>query len=439
MTHRRVTEILFLGALFSVSFIAVRWSVVGVKPKLADAFIVLFLASYAAECLRRRRWPRKSALAVLVCASAIAIAYLAALPAIDDSPGREQFAKALAYFFLHAAFLAAGVDLLRSRPPQFFRVAFGFLLAGIATNAAYAVLQLVGASMGFDVDHALLSPLTGARARSMWYGVMYGPDVMRARGLVRDPNHLGVMLVIPSLALLALSARLSSFPRRRVVILIAACLTLVLALTLSRSALVGLAVGVLFLVVTERPRLRFRTLFVSLAGAAAALAIVAAANPGRAEHVALARLGLHGASGAQHFRTYLLIRPALEHHLLFGVGLNNFPLTYAQRVNGVLEASDSFYVQSLVEAGVVGSSLILLLLGYLLYRLHRLEPHPLAAVLGAPLVGTLAANAFYMTLTFTYVAAFLIFVVAAVADDRLRVARVPCLVSAASRPTSGTT
>jgi O-antigen ligase len=414
MTHRRVTDGLFLSALCTVSFIALRWPVAGVEPKLADAFIALFLSSYVAERLRSPRRPQKGAIAVLAWAAAIGVAYFVALPSISENAGRMQFAKAIAYFALHAAFLAAGVDHLSSRSPRFFRIAFGFLLAGIAANATYAAAQLVGATIGFDVDHALLSRLTDAKARSMWYGVMYGPDVMRARGLVRDPNHLGVMLVIPTLALLAISARLQSFPRRRIAIFAAAALTLVLVLTLSRSALVGLAVGVLYLIATERRRLRFRVLLLPLATAALALGLVAAANPHRAEHVALARLGLHGASGAQHFRTYLLIKPALQHHLLFGVGLNNFPLTYAQRVNGVLEASDSFYVQSLVEAGVIGSSLILLSLGFLLYRLHRLEPHPVAAVLGAPLVGTLAANAFYMTLTFTYVAAFLIFVVAAV-------------------------
>jgi hypothetical protein len=421
MTHRRVTDGLFLSALCSVSFIALRWPVAGVEPKLADAFIALFLLSFLAERLRSRRRPQKAPIAVLVWAAAIGVAYFAALPSISDTAGRTQFAKAIAYFALHAAFLAAGVEHLSSRSPRFFRVAFGFLLAGIAVNAAYAAAQLVGATIGFDVDHALLSRLTGAKARSMWYGVMYGPDVMRARGLVRDPNHLGVMLVIPTLALLAILARSQSFRRRRIAILITAGLTLLLALTLSRSALVGLGIGLLYLVVTERRRLRFRVLLLPLAAATVALSLVAAANPHRAEHVALARLGLHGPSGAQHFRTYSLIKPALQHHLLFGVGLNNFPLTYAQRVNGVLEASDSFYVQSLVEAGVIGSSLILFSLGYLLYRLRRLEPHPVAAVLGAPLVGTMAANAFYMTLTFTYVAAFLIFVVVAVNQRPLTV------------------
>jgi O-antigen ligase len=420
MRLRRVTEVLFLGAVFSVSFIALRRDVLGVQPKLADVFILLFLVSYATEWLRGGRSLHKGAPAVLVCAALIAVAYLAALPAIHDSSGRTQFAKALAYFVLHAAFIAAGVDLMATRPTRFFRVAFAFFLAGIVANASYAAVQLLGAAVGFDVDRTLLSPLTGAHARSMWYGMMYGPDALRARGLVRDPNHLGAMLVIPSLALLALSARVPSVPRRRIVLLIAVGATFVLALTLSRSAVVGFGAGLVFLVLTERRRLRLRTLSLALAAVAVALIVAAAANPHRAEHVALTRIGLHGPSGAQHFRTYLLIRPALEHHPLFGVGLNNFPLTYAQRVNGVLEASDSFYVQSLVEAGLVGSSLILFLLGYLLYRLHRLEPHPLGAVLGAPLVGTMAANAFYMTLTFTYVAAFLIFVVAAVANDRLR-------------------
>jgi hypothetical protein len=415
MIRQRVIDTLFLAALFTVSFIALRWRVDGVEPKLADIFIVGFLVAYVAELARTRRHLCKPALIILGCAGVIAVAYLAALPAIDDHAGRVQFVKALCYFVLHAAFLAAGVDQLAVRSPRFFRIAFGCLLGGIAVNGAYAALQLVTAMLGFNLDAAVLTPLTGAHARSVWYGVMYGPDVMRARGFTRDPNHLGVMLVVPALAFLALSATVRH-ARRPAMAAWTAGLVFVLMLTLSRSAVVGLIAGVLFLVACQIRTIRLRAIVLPLAAAAAGLALIAAANPERAEHVALARLGLHGFSGAQHFRTYLLIRPALENHLLFGVGLNNFPLTYAQHVNGVLEASDSFYVQSLVEAGVVGSAIILFVLVYLLLRLRQLDSHPLAPALGAALVGTLAANAFYMTLTFSYFAAFLIFVVAAIAD-----------------------
>ena len=57
-----------------------------------------------------------------------------------------------------------------------------------------------------DIDKALLSPITGGASSINIYGAIEGANIYRPNALTGDPNHLGVMLVIP---LIALTARLS--------------------------------------------------------------------------------------------------------------------------------------------------------------------------------------------------------------------------------------
>ena len=423
MRRHRVTDMLFLAALFSVSFIGLRWRVGGMEPKLADFFMSAFVVAYAVEAATERRRPTRPTLIVLGFAAALTVAYLAAAPAIDGRAEAVQYCKGLAYFALHFAFVAAGVDLLASRPARFLRLAFGCLVVGLAANGAYAGLQLFLAGFfGRNVDTLLLSPLTRRLARSLSYGLMYGPDTLRGRGLTRDPNHLGAMLLIPTLTLVALSAWLPEVRRPRVVGTTLAGLLVILVLTLSRSAGIGLAVGVVFLGVTAGRRLLCRAVLLPAAAAVSALALIAK-HADTFERVLGARLGIYGFAGRQHFRTYELIRPALSEHPFFGVGLNNFNLTYAQRILGTREASHSFYVQSLIETGLVGTTVFALFLGYVGFRLYELHVvaragdalgvKALAAALGAGFAATLASNAFYMTMSFSYFFAFLIFVLAA--------------------------
>ncbi|MGE5273990.1 MAG: O-antigen ligase family protein [Verrucomicrobiota bacterium] len=425
MSRTRLADGLFLAALFSVSFIGLRWRLPGFQPKLADFLMFGFVIAFVVDVVVRRIRPVAPVVTALILAAALATAYLAALPAIDGRAGLTQFAKGIAYFGLHAAFLAAGVQWLSQRSPRFLGIALGCLLAGIAVNGLYAGLQLLAAAAGWNLDAAVLSQLTDRPARSMTYGLMYGPDVPRARGLTRDPNHLGVMLLLPILALLALAPQLSRRRDRRAAAAGLACLLVVLALTLSRSAALGLLAGLVALALVPagaRRMIPFRSLAAPAAAAATCLAVVAALNAHTVEQVMEARLGLRGFAGRQHFHTYELIRPALSEHPLFGVGLNNFDLTYAERVLGIREASHSFYVQSLIETGFVGTALFAAFLVFAVHQLRVLrvcerqreaESVAFARGLAAMLTATVVANAFYMTMSFSYFYALLVFVVGA--------------------------
>ena len=110
-------------------------------------------------------------------------------------------------------------------------------------------------------------------------------------------------------------------------------------------------------------------------------------------------------------------------HPLFGLGLNNFSVYYEFVTGRTNFGPHSFYVATLVETGVVGTALFVGFLVYLFRRLGRLRAigralgspriRPLAWGMTAALVGTIASNAFYLTMSFYYFFAFAMLALAA--------------------------
>ena len=115
-------------------------------------------------------------------------------------------------------------------------------------------------------------------------------------------------------------------------------------------------------------------------------------------------------------------------HPLFGLGFNNFSVYY-QFVTGKTNwGPHSFYVALVVETGVIGTVLFAVFLWYLFRRLKvaramgralavardpvSARVRPLAWGLTAALVGTMAANAFYLTMISFYFYAFVLLVLA---------------------------
>jgi O-antigen ligase len=112
----------------------------------------------------------------------------------------------------------------------------------------------------------------------------------------------------------------------------------------------------------------------------------------------------------------------LSSNPLFGLGLNNFSVYYEFVTGRTNFGPHSFYVALLVETGVVGAALFAAFLVYLFRRLGRARAigralaaardpvaarlRPLAWGLTAALAGTIAANAFYLTMSFYYFFAF---------------------------------
>jgi O-antigen ligase len=317
------------------------------------------------------------------------------------------------------------------RTERFYWTTLSIFMLGIAANAVYGIVQLAAAEVaGVNLDQTLLSPITGGASSINIYGAIEGQDVYRPNALTGDPNHLGIELVVPLLVLTPIYLRLERGHRLRLPLALLLMFLLVIELaTLSRSGLLGLGAGLLVLALPYRRKLRSAALLVPLAGVAALILAVIASRREFFETVLRSRISTEGAGASTHFEVYRFIPDVLSQHPLFGLGLNNFSVYYEFVTGRTNFGPHSFYVATIVETGVVGTLLFVAFLVYLFRRLGIVRElgrllaaagdgaaarvRPLAWGLTAALVGTIAANAFYLTMQFYYFFAFALLVLAA--------------------------
>ena len=425
----RVADFLFFATLFSVSFQNVYWNVAG-RVSIADVLAVGFLVAFAALRIEERdRFLTPTALAVLGFAAALLIVYLAGFFNLETKQALSLFGKGIIKFVIHFAFLAAGVAFLARRSERYYWRTLGWFCAGFAANAAYGALQYAAARTGGDLDALVLNPITGGAASINIWGAVGESDVYRVNALTGDANHLGVMLVVPLLILTPLYLRLERGHRLRVPLgVLLAFLLLMEIATLSRSGLLGLGVGGLLLAIVYRGQVLSKALLVPLGAVAGLLALVVLQRLDYFSNVLHARLQTSDTSSTLHFQVYDFIPQTIEQHPLFGFGLNTFSVYFEFVTGRTRWGAHSFYVALVVETGLVGT---LLFAGFLYYLFRRLaasrrigralaslgDPaaarvRPLAWGMTAALVGTMVANAFYLTMQFYYFYAFALLVLA---------------------------
>jgi O-antigen ligase len=199
-------------------------------------------------------------------------------------------------------------------------------------------------------------------------------------------------------------------------------LLVVEAATLSRSGLLGLLVGALVLAVPYRRFLVSPALLVPLGCALLVLLAIVLSRRSFFTTVLKSRVQTSGGSENAHFQVYSFVPQVLHTDPLFGLGLNTFSVYYAFVTGKTNWGPHSYYVALLVETGVVGTLAFTAFLVWVFMRLsaaRRLgralaavrDPlaarvRPLAWGCTAALAGTLAANAFYLTMQFYYFYAF---------------------------------
>ena len=220
------------------------------------------------------------------------------------------------------------------------------------------MLQLLDARRGGNLDASVLSPITGGASQINVYGAINGASVFRPNALTGDPNHLGIMLIVPLLVLTPLYLRLERGHRmRRWLAPTIGFLLIVEAATLSRSGLLGSASARSILAVPYRRYLRTPQLLVPiglavaiLAGDRALAAVVLHDDPevARADERRLGERALPG----------LLVHPArAAYDPLFGLGLNTFSVYYEFVTGKTNWGPHSYYVALIVETGLVGTLL----------------------------------------------------------------------------------
>ncbi len=415
----RLVSPLFLAAIFCATFEKVHWNVAG-SVYLADVTTVLFLAVWGLDRIARpgSRVPRTAAVLLLFFA-AFLVVYLVGFFNLDTQQSAAQYGKGIAKWLIHFVFLVVAVAYLAARSRRYYWRTLAVFFAGIVFNALYGIVQLAAAQTGRNLDAYFLKPLTRGASQINVYGAVNGSNVYRPNALTGDPNHLGIMLLLPLLVLAPLYLRLERRHRLRVPLgVLIAFLLLVELTTLSRSGLLGLAVGALVLAVPYRHLLWTR---------AAAFPLVLVAIPvlfelyrrfHYFETVIRSRFETSGKGTSAHFGVYSFIPDVLHMHPLFGLGYNNFSVYYEFVTGKTNWGPHSYYVALLVEGGLAGAAVFAAFVAYLLHRLgvarrvgralaaagnpEAARVRPLAWGLTGALVGTLAANAFYLTLSFFY-------------------------------------
>ncbi len=420
MSFSRVTTWLFLATLFTATFEKVHWSVAGAVA-LSDLLAFGFGVSFLWDARHHPRWPRTVGV-VLLFLLAFVLVYLIGYFNIDSSQALSQFGKGITKWVLHAVLLVGGVAYLATGNRTRYWQALAAFVAGMTANAAYGVLELLFARAGGNLDSLVLSPLTGGASAINLYGIVNGASVFRPNALTGDPNHLGIMLVMPILILIPVYLRLEKGHRLRWPLGgLLAFLLLVEAATLSRSGLLGLFAGGLVLVVPYRRKLFSRALLAPVVAVVLVLGAIVYTRLHYFEVIFHSRTQAKESSA--HFAVYGLVPDALRLHPFFGLGLNDFSVYYELITGKTNWGPHSFYVALVVETGIVGTALFAVFLYYVFRRLaaaRRLgreltlarDPlaarvRPLAWGFTAALVGTMAANIFYLTMSFYYFYAFL--------------------------------
>jgi O-antigen ligase len=205
-------------------------------------------------------------------------------------------------------------------------------------------------------------------------------------------------------------------------------LLLVELATLSRSGILGLTVGALVLLIPYRHLLFSRLAILPLALVALPVAFEVYRRRHFFDVVIRSRIQTGGSSTSAHFGVYDFIPQVLHQHPLFGLGFNNFSVYYEFVTGKTNWGPHSYYVMLIVEGGLVGAALFAVFLWWIFRQLAAArklgealaaEGNPLAARLRplawgmtAALVGTLAANVFYLTIPFLYFYVFVMLTLA---------------------------
>ena len=413
---RRVTSFFFLAALFCVTFEKIHWNFAG-TVSLADVLAILFLISFVATTARFVV-PRTTVV-LLGFFAAFLLVYLAGYFNLTDSDSLQQWAKGLIKWSIHFAFLAAAVVWIARRGQRYFWRSLGWFSAGIVANGLYGLLQLLDARRGGNLDALLLSPLTGGASQINIYGRVNGVVVYRPNAMTGDPNHLGIMLIVPLLVLAPLYLRLEKGnPWRKWLMATIAFLFFVEVATLSRSGLLGLGVGALILAVPYRRYLLSWQLLVPIGGVLVLLLGIIVTHKHFFSTVIGTRVATGGKSENAHFSIYSFVPQILHTHPVFGLGLNTFSVYYEFVTGKTNWGPHSYFVALIVETGVVGTALFTAFMVWVFHRLHKARDlgralaavgdplaarvRPLAWGFTAALAGTLASNIFYLTMQFYY-------------------------------------
>ena len=275
---RRAVDILLLATLFTMTFTKLRWEIGPVDVRIGELFAAAFIALFVVMRIRAGDWRVPRTVQVLaVFFLILLLVYLIGYFNLSTIASRNLWLKGMITFGIHFTFLMAAVSHLARRSERLLWRAVRWFCAGLAVNAAYGLVALAYAegTNGGDLDKYVIEPITGESPGLQLFGVTGGLNIYRTNGLTLDPNHLGIMLVVPLLVLLPVYLRLPRGSSLRVPLaVLLGALFLVELATISRSALLGLGVGLIVLAIPYGRRFLSARFLVPLAGLLAVMAVI---------------------------------------------------------------------------------------------------------------------------------------------------------------------
>ena len=430
----RTTDVLLFATVFVVSFTKVRFTTPAGDIYVSELAATLFILAVLASRLYARDWslPRTAAIAAAFFGLFL-IVFLVGFYNLETAADRDLYVKGLAKFVIHFAFVVVAVAYLIRRSQRLYWQTLGWFLAGFVANAVYGVFQLGFAELaGRNLDELVLGTFgLYERGGIGVFGVAgSGANVYRTNALTLDSNNLSVMLCVPVLLGLAFYLRLPHGHRLRVPLALGlSFLVLVMLTTLSRSGMLGLAAGLLVLVIPYHHLFLRPRVLVPVGAFCLVLAALVVNRLDFFTEVFQARTQTSGTSTQTHFLFYRLVAPAFDAHPMFGMGLNTFSTYYEFHTGREDYGPHSWYVSVITETGIAGALAFAAWLVFLFRRLADLRlvgrrlaaagdgladrVRPLAWGLAAALVGTMAANIFYLTMQMYYVFVFATLILAA--------------------------
>ena len=208
----------FLAAVFCASFEKVQWNVAG-TVFLADLTALGFLVSFAFDRIGSHAATAGCRARPPCCSSflgAFLLVYLIGFFNLETSQALSQFGKGIVKWLIHFAFLIVGVIYLTGRSTRYFWRTLAWFLGGIVVQRRLRDPAARSRPRpGTTSTRSSSSPLTRGASQINIYGAVNGTSVYRPNALTGDPNHLGIMLLLPILILTPIYLRLEKGHRLR--------------------------------------------------------------------------------------------------------------------------------------------------------------------------------------------------------------------------------
>ena len=339
---------------------------------------------------------------------------LAGMASLVFAPLPNRVLSRLVLMVMVAFITLITIDSVRSRVT--LRRALAVFEVTAALYAAYGIVQMIGMVAGFDLDPHFLEKYANPE---MYLGIgaplrLRIGNIFRANSFFNDPNILGGYLAAGMCVTYSLRAHHAANGRRLRAAaewLALAIMGLCMVLTMSRSGLVGLAVGGSIALWQFPDVLRRPPFWISLA-----LIVLAAVVGSMAVHIDPMILvqRMSGSfdtgdlSNRTHLDVFLYGLRLLARHPLTGVGLGNFGEFYGTEVDAYSRSMMTHCAPMtyFAESGLPGGLAFIALQGWVVSRawgvmrslgLRARDPelHALATGLLSAVVAIAIANLFY--------------------------------------------